>query len=417
MQFTLFKVFQCDVCKRQIELENDAERPDIQRCIITRRCTGHLIPIAGRNNRSELFPPVVIGLQDYIQRGRAVTLRAQLQPEAQVNLLTADDQLTLSGVFKREFPLLSGNYFFSAIDVNDVIVDLEATTLAADFPTSATRVRLQLFELTPQILNYRQYTYNRTSGVQAIRGSDDTPDARVLRFVSTDQVQVFVNGIQLEASQFDRTVDDVINFTPLLTDSSNVIQVFVFQDIDTLISTATLIPIDHRVLSDDVLADLQQRSINAWGDVLSLNVEPPAIAPPPPRFLMFSENTGSLVPGKQYGVARVDIVGPLVPTGTEARAADFSFLLATDPFAFEDKNLYSRVMLDDLVDGDSALQFTQDVNSGKLSLTVAESFITTTFERFGVAELLDSDLIINQNRPETSQVATPINNPFIIGPS
>lgn len=411
MQFTLFTVFQCDVCKRQIELENNSERPDPRRCIITNKCTGHLLRVAGRNSRSELFPPVVIGLQDYIQRGSNLAQRAVLQPVETANLLTADDQMTMGGVLKREFPVSSGNYFWAASDSDDVVVDLEATTLAADVPTSAVKIRIQLFELTPSILNYRQYTYNRGTGIQAVRGSDDTPDHRVLRFVTTDRVEVFVNGIQLTETQFDRTVDDVVTFTPLLTDSSNVIQAFVFQDIDVLISNATLIPINFSVLNPDVLADIEQRSVNAWGDVLSVA---PIVST---RMLMFSENLGDLTPGKQYGVARVDLVGPLIPAGTEAKASDLRIVLATDPFAFEDKNLYSTISLFTLIDEDAALQFTQDISSGKLSLTVAESLVTTTFERFEIIEYVDSELLTNANQDETSNVATPIESPFILGPS
>lgn len=407
MQPTRFTVYRCDVCSRQIELESEPARPDPQRCTITYKCTGHLIVIGGRNSRSELFPPVVFGLTDYIQRGTVIAQRAALQPTPQVNLLTADNQLTLAGVFKRFDGV---DYFFSVVDKDGNVVDLELTTALDRIPSSATQLALQLFEVTPQFLNYSQFTYGRGANTQVVQGPDDSPSRLVLRFTSTDNVQVFVNGVQLESSQFDRTVDNVITFTPLLTDSSNVIQVFIYQDIDTLISSSTFYPVSFRALAEQVTADVGQRSVNAWGDVYSATLAGYE------RLLMFSQGFNSLAPGLRYGLAQVTAVGPLQPTPFEVRATDLNLLLATDPFAFEDKNLRALANLDSLATGDAQLQLTQDVASGKYSLACDETLLTSTFEPISVAPA-DAPTLTNANRSETSQVATQVTNPFILGPS
>jgi hypothetical protein len=132
---------------------------------------------------------------------------------------------------------------------------------------------------------------------------------------------------------------------------------------------------------------------------------------------MSSENFSALSPGLRYGLSKVTASGPLQPTPIEVKIDDLSLVLATDPFAFEDKDLRSTASLNTIATDNAQLQFNQFSNSGKYTLTCSQDRITSNFEPISVAQLADAPTLTNANRAETSQTATSIGNPYILGPS
>lgn len=407
MQFKRFAVYQCSSCTRQIEIQQDPTSPGPTRCNITYKCPGTLSLVTTRSVRTELFPPVVFGLQDYIQRG---TTLATVTPAAVVidaNLMNSGGNGSLSIAAIRKDVSGRTNHFYT-MNTAGARVYTETTVFnPAQLPV-ITQFTLNLYQLTSGILSYNRYLYNRGSNTQFVQGADDSAQSVNLRFTSANKVRVFINGIELASTAFDVSVPNQVTFTPLLTGTSNVIEIFVYQDITTAISNASLIPLTFSQLNTGNTTSLALRDVNAWGDSGSVTIEGVE------RFILYCTNIGALGASGSYGIASAYTTSE---TGVVAQIdpRELVLLIGYAPYGFSDKDLNHYVRVNDLITGSGVLTLGQGAQTGQLELTCPQDYVTSVFNQIVVGVKVAA--AVTQETSGTSLVVTPLSNNFILGPS
>lgn len=360
-----YVTYHCDTCDRTTEIQLDARRPDPLRCNITLNCRGKLSRVGVHDVKRRLFTPAAAGLTDYYPRGTSITAVSTAGEIPQISLLTSKEGPGLAlAVLKHRVNGANSEFYTTDSAGGNVIV--ESLTAALTNPTTATTIQIALYELQPELLKFKKYSYLINNSVQVIRGADNTPEENNLRFTSQNRVRVYVNGLELDDSEFDRTTENEIVFTPMITTINNLIEVIVYNDISaTILDEAKLVWLNFKFLTPTVSADLVKRGNSCWGDVNKVTIEDAD------RFCFFCTDFSGLLSDRSYGVARVQARstgGILV-----INPAETFILLGKHPFSFSDKELFAYVALDDLMD-DVVLVYRRDV--GKTEFTVADSEIT-----------------------------------------
>lgn len=403
-----FTIYECDVCKREIEVQLDGTRPDPSRCNITLKCRGHLKRQGERSTKKFLFTPIVAGLEDYVPRGTPETVNQPVSSTKQISIFTAGGTgMLTAAVLKRKVAGFTATFY--VVDENGLDFDLESKPTSFTTPVDS-KVTMQLFEITPELLAFKKYTYVINGNVQLVRGGDDSPEGRNLRFNVNNKLRVFVNGVELIPTQYDRTIDDQITLTPLINGVNNVIEILVYNDIDTVIDAATLIPVTFEALLPTNPTDLAFRELNCWGNFGGVTID--AI----PRYTLFFTGI-TLDPEKTYGVARIEATSEADETRT-IRASEFNLMLGHEPFANQDKELNAYLTGSELIDNDATISYLRSPATGALVLSVDETnlkqlFIPLVpFLRIAAAE--SGNL---QGGTETAQESEAIQHQYILGPS
>lgn len=417
-------VYRCTVCERQTEIEENGSRPDPIRCNITNRCRGKLERIGSRSNKQFLFTPVVSGLEDFIPRGTEISKTVITQPAPQVSLLSGPGMISMSVMLKRTE---SGNTIYSVLDEAGALFDVYQAVGSTNVVADPVRIYMKLFELTPEILSYKKYTFVRNEPVSLLQGSDDSPEAKNLRFTQADNLQVYVNGILAEASEFDSSIDNQITFTPMITDTNNVIEVLVYTDIDASIDEDQLIDLEFKPLHTSNASELTQRNSCAWGshanaliiyspeDQALMNDDNTANDPlDTSRHILYCVDLGPLSSDKSYGVARVEVTSLISGQTRSIKPGEVNILLAREPYAFSDRELFAYVSGTDLITEDAVLSYARSQATGDLLLTIEESRVTQTFNpiqpRVKLTAVTDSNLL------STDQQSQKLNRRYIKGP-
>lgn len=184
-----FVTYQCNVCKRSKDFLNNTTNAFINRCTITLGCTGRLSPVS-QSNLEKPTTPVSANAKDWHPRGNPPVIRPAIKEVERANALTYPNKLTLA---------YQGS---SLSSVSFIAQSFEPTTFSE--------------------FNYYAFTGN------ALGGPDDGVSHRALAFTDTDTVQVFVDGAQLTADQFDRSANGFILFGSTYEQKVSV-RVIVFQ--------------------------------------------------------------------------------------------------------------------------------------------------------------------------------------------
>lgn len=366
-----YVIYKCDVCDRETELSLDGRRPDPVRCNITKNCRGKLQRVGARSAKKFLFTPVVSGLPDFVPRGTVAVPAPELSIPTPITVFTSSGSGIIALAAVKKNP--SQNFYIT--DVNDASFMIEAGS-GFDLP-STSRIVLKLFEIAPALLTTKKYTYVFNGPVELVSGADDSPEGKNLRFSSTNQLKVYANGIEKlfddnpSLSEFDRSVDNQITFTPAIFDTNNVIEIFVYQDITTAIEEDSLINLEFESLRPTVTDELALRELNCWGDYGSMLINSVE------RFMLYCTDLTVLDQDKSYGVARAEVYSL-----TETRfvkPSEIFILLGREPFSFRDKELYAFLSGENLITEQAVLAYRQSAASGILQLTVDETVITQTF--------------------------------------
>lgn len=401
-----FTIYRCDVCDRDTEIQLDGNRPAPIRCNITLKCRGKLQKTGERSSKKFLFTPLVAGLQDYVPRGTAVTAPLAEATSTPFPIFTGEMMIAAS-VLRRKV-VGSNSVFYTITPVGDEI-QLETQSSIYLLPLNTT-ITLQLFEITPELLQFKKYTYLFNSTAQLIIGADDSPEGRNLRFNSSNKLKVYANGVELQASQFDKSIADQITLTPAVTGTNNVIEVLVYDDIDILLSTATFIPITMRSLTPTVAADLALRNLNCWGNFRSAEIGGTD------RIIMFATDFSLLDSDKSYGVARIEASSATLTSPVEVRPSEFKLLIGREPFAIQDKERFAYLDGTTLIDGDAVLSYNRSTGTGALELTVDVSELTQIYNTIiGRNRVTQADNTLNA--AETALGITPLRKKYILGPS
>lgn len=189
-----FIEYKCDTCKRTTILENDTKRFFIPKCTITLGCRGTLQKISEQNTKKIISSSSsVVGLDDWRPRGTNTIITPEIQSEKFISVSSgSSNQITLAS--KDDI---------TSIDLIFNVVKSKATS-------------------------FKEYTFNRLAPITQINGLDDTPEKKLLRFISTDNLKLFLNGIEIiEGTDWIRDVptQTILFSTTILNDASIVITV------------------------------------------------------------------------------------------------------------------------------------------------------------------------------------------------
>lgn len=201
-----FTEYKCDTCKRTNVIENDTRRFFIPKCNITLGCTGKLVPIGESNTKDVVSIKPVAGLEDWRARGTTSEYAPEIIPE--------------------KFILLSNG------PSNEIVLAVKSSLAQGSTITATFNV------VKNRSTSFKEYTYTRLAPITQVNGLDDTPDKKLLRFSLTDEIRVFVNGIEkIESVDWTRNaLTHTISFiTTLVEDSTIVITVAPQQAVTTKI--------------------------------------------------------------------------------------------------------------------------------------------------------------------------------------
>lgn len=406
MQYKQFAVYQCSSCARQIEVQQDPTSPGPTRCNITYKCPGLLSLVNTKSVRTELFPPIVFGLQDYIQRGTTLATPTPAVTVAQADLMNSSAGSLVMSAVNVDTSANTNHFWVTEIQGGQIYT--ETTVLNPLQLPVTTEITLNLYELTADILQYSQYVYNRGSNVQFVQGADDSAQSQNLFFTTGDEVRVFLNGVEMSSSQFNTGVANQITFTPMLTGTSNIIEVYVYQDITTLISDATLIPLTFRQLNVGTAEDLAFRDENGWGDTGAISIQGGV------KYLLYCTDLSNLDLSASYGISTATTTSETgVPITLDL--SKLNLLISYPPYGFADKDLNHFVPISVLATQDGVLTLSQGAQTGLLQITCAQDYVTNTFSQLTVEVPVAG--VTSQETAGTSLAITPISNTFILGPS
>lgn len=371
-------VFKCDVCERETELALDGRRPDPLRCNITLNCRGKFSRIGDRTSREFLFTPLVSGLSDFIPRGTEIIPAPQLSVPNPITIFTASgDGIVTMSVIRRD--VVGADAIFSVIDENDNSFTIESHPSIVVIPITSL-VRMVLFEISPELLVYKKYIYSLSNSVQIVNGIDDSPEGQNLRFGVSNQIAVYVNGILLDPSAYDRSVDNQITFTPIILETNNIVEVFVYNDLLSSIDNSKKVSLEFRSLRTQIPADLALRELTCWGNYGAVSVDSQE------RMLLFCTDLSNLNRNKSYGVSHFEITSTISGTTRKIKTSEVFIVLGREPFSFRDKELYAYLAGTSLVDLQSILTYKESLASGDIFLTVDDSVITQVYNPIRVSK-------------------------------
>lgn len=388
--------YKCDVCNRSIERVADPARPDPLGCVITDQCSGKLTLVNTRFGLRPINTPTVVGLLDRVKRGAPRTTVTAAKALDRVNLSTFSGSGGLTVAMLKSVETVSERVYYVTEDSNQRV--LARTPLIAALPVGIT-VTAVLFELTPAALEYKRYTYVRAERCIYVEGKDDSAAQNPLAFDDASNVRVLVNGALLQSSLYDKTVHGTITFTPELEDASLLIEVFVYKSLTQFFSDEQAIRLQFTMPPQYDAA----RTGSAWGDAARAGEYAP----------LHCADISALDVSRSYGLVRFETVdetaAPVVidPQG--------HFLLASPPYAFQDKRLTAVVPLAAFTSEGFPLGFAVNSETGSVNAVVDGETLTPLTRPLIVGVL---DTLTTTREAETVGLVVAHNEKkFILGPT
>jgi hypothetical protein len=373
--------------------------------VITAKCKGKLKLTGSRIGFQPKLTPTVTGLDDWVQRGSSASSSgtSSTTSTASITDFGGSGGLTLACVKYADNGTVR-KFYAETVDGAQALLTVGSTS--AVIP--AVTVKATLYPLTPDVLVYRHYTYTSKTAISILEGPDDSTSQASLRFTSSNIIKIYVNGVPLSSSAYDRSVANKITLTPQLLSSNLIVDVFVYNDIKTAFDTSAAIELEFTALSATTAAGLSLRNTCGWGNVVSINAGTPQI------LLSCTDLTG-LDKNKSYGVAyftAVDTAGVTVKLSGDG----MKLLLSQAPHAFNDKLLTRYLSCADLLNN-GVLAFAQNTLTGTYELCVTEDLITKTFEQITInTKLTSAELTNTLASTVTKQATTAAPVAYILGP-
>jgi hypothetical protein len=404
-------VYTCDTCKRNIEKLVDGSRPDPIRCNITQNCRGKL---SLSNTHFGIQPKTtqpVSGLVDWEARGGTTSQTSIDTSVIDIPISSFNNYgLALAGPQYRDYGV--GNtirdFFIPCLDGTDFVFE---TLTSSDVTTLNSSISFELFELSPEVLSYRHYTYTAKGSISVVEGTDNSSSQISLQFNNDNIIKIFVNGIELPLSRYDRSVLNRISFTPKLIESNLVVDVFIYNNIRTYATGSNTKTITFKSLNPSNTVDLITRNSCSWGDVAAVNINGTK------KVLLFCNDLGVLDVTKTYAISKVYATASNLSLNTP-NPSSLEILFGDQPNSFNDKktNVY--------VSGVSflssfVLSFKLDPSSGGFIPTVTNDLITNTINQVIIDHKLTNGGLTNplgQVKTTFSSVATAIQSSYILGP-
>ena len=416
MSTSTYITYECDTCKRSTQILLDGRRPDPNRCNITLKCRGHLKRMGASSSKKFLFTPTMSGVDNYSPRFTTVNNLTSIPVTPQVTIFTSGGG-GMATIACPRVEVDSSNNNFYVVDSGGNRFDLESrissSSASSYFNTPiASTVTLSLFEITPKLLEFKMYTYVRGYNAQLITGTDDSSGGLKLVFNENNSLKVYVNGIMLPDSAYDRSVNNQLTLTPALTEINNTITILVYTKLSTLIPQSSLISLTFRGLNPDNSVDLALRDLCCWGNCEEVFIEGTT------RSLLYCTDFASLDRNKSYGISSITATSEYGET-REIDPGECFILLGQEPFAFQDKETYAYVRGSEIVTSDSTnaiITYNQSQATGNLEPVIGETFITQVFNAIQPR----SPVTITKNTAQaviTTNGTEILNRRYILGPS
>lgn len=157
----------CTVCKRTTDKLVDDTHFSPDKCTITFKCEGRLFPVEYRSNANIISAPVT-DVTDWRPRGTSLA--------SEVNDATPSFINTATGT------------------TSQIVL---AVRMAVD-PGIGSTLTLTLNERASAPKNYRQYIYRSEVSFSSVSGVEAGLEKKTLRYTTTDNVEVYLNGVKLE---------------------------------------------------------------------------------------------------------------------------------------------------------------------------------------------------------------------------
>jgi hypothetical protein len=288
MTIKKFITYECDTCKRAKDLPVDLIHGFVDKCTITKNCTGRLFPIKAKNLRDILPTKGAAGLQNWSPRG------TNSPSVSSVNQLIEYD---ISSNVNRAMTLISKEPFATA-----------PSTYSLSFTVQLDSVQ-----------DYIEYDYTLASGSKIVIGKDTS--GKTLRFLPTDLINVYVQGVL--RPQADATLGYTLNYQSDVGYSvefntaqsfATSVKIVVFQGV-TLTETTPLYFTKNSILSID----------SAWANVEAVNLAGE-------QWTVYTcTSTTGLPDNSQLNLYEVAL-DPI-----KSRLEDFYFLLSYSPYSIADR--------------------------------------------------------------------------------
>lgn len=163
-----YSTYTCDTCKRSKDILSDNEHLQLNYCIITKGCSGHLTKTGETN--TAMNTPVVSGLQDWYPRGQSISSTPAVQEEQKVTLsCSATGTLTL------------------AVFQPDGVAALD----------SRSQLTVKFLQRKVEPISFQKYIYKLEAATDEVFGRDTTgKNLRVDQVAKDEQrISVKVNGV------------------------------------------------------------------------------------------------------------------------------------------------------------------------------------------------------------------------------
>jgi hypothetical protein len=219
----------CTTCNRTIDKLVDQTRFTPDKCTITLKCTGRLIPFEYRSDR-QIIPTPVSGVVDWRSRFDS----------------------TISSQNTSAVTLIN-----SACGTKGQLV--VAIRLTAD-PGSSAKAYITFSQRADAPSDYKQYIYRFDSSFSSISGVESGLDKKTLKYSTTDTVKVLLNGVELsegtgsadyqlyDGSSTSSVPPNTISFNTAITSSGiNQVDVIVSQASQTTDTVLTF----NRMIDDE----------------------------------------------------------------------------------------------------------------------------------------------------------------------
>lgn len=337
-----FEVFQCNVCSRKTEKLVDQTHATLSKCTITYKCTGNLVRISQSDTKTMSGNTPASALTNWVPRGSVTSGTPQTQASS-ILLNDAQDVLAVA--------------IDSSLVIGAQLVDFK-------------------FEVK-QLVNssFIEYFYNRPSNTTLITGQDDSSKRLTLRFAATDQIIVYVNGVEVDASTYNRNVLGRLQFNSVLTAETNQVRVLVYQQ--------TAPKYVHLTFTRNDSASILVNPNSAWRNVSGVEI---------PKGTPYSVFTCT-------NLAGLAINSRLVLVDVNGFTGEFGYwLLADAPYSSYDRNTLNSVLISDMISYQEVIEFKNDSkNSPKFFMD--SSSVKSLFPPIVIAQKISADVdlkIVNE---------------------
>lgn len=205
-----FKLYKCDTCNKEVDVDNNLTHAFIDRCNLTAGCLGTLRLIGEKNYKDN-----ILNFDRIVQTNKIGGISADL---------TVPDYINVAS---------------SSANVLTVAVRSGITPISSN-----SQLVISLSEIMSKEQEYKEYVFNLAVPVSVISGKDHSIEQKVLAFDSTDSIVIFINGQEIDSTLFSAD-SNLIRFTDQITyntfaSSTIFVKVLVFSAEASVVRTLTL---------------------------------------------------------------------------------------------------------------------------------------------------------------------------------